>query len=93
MEYGPPNPPTLVVFDDSQELLIALIKGRILQYKGIKYCYSTEAPYEFLCLRTSLGDLPIADWGRIGHIDLMCRVLIGKKLKEVFMPFAIQEDK
>ncbi len=82
--------PEPVVFDTPEDLLIAMIRGRHLEYEGMEYYYNTEAPYEFRWSKQWDDDETGDDWG-VAITDTMVHILVSKKLKELD-PIHIEVD-
>ncbi len=72
------NNPETVIFNNGGNLLIAMIRGRHLKFKGVEYSYSEEGKGSEFYSRKENGD-----WKVINSIRFMCKVLIGKKVIDV----------
>ncbi len=83
--------PEPVVFDNPEDLLVAMIRGRHFEYKGITYSFFNKETAEFRWDKENGKTKPIAKWGVIQSIPDMCNLLVGYKLKDVD-PISIEVD-
>ncbi len=90
MKYVRPKKIPPVVFDNPEDLLISMIRGRRFEYECIVYYYNVEAPYEFRWSKQWDNNETGGDWG-VAITDKMVHILVGKKLKEVD-PIPIEVD-
>ncbi len=68
------NKTETVVFDNSPDLLIAMIRGRRFNYKGTLYCFDKEiSDFKQVCL-LSVSDV---------SVNIMCSALVGNELIEL----------
>ncbi len=82
--------PEPVVFDNPEDLLIAMLRGRRFEYEGKVYYYNIEAPYEFRWSKQWDDGETGGDWG-VAITDTMVHTLVGNKLKEAD-PLHIEVD-
>ncbi len=85
MKYMKPKKIPPVVFDNSPDLLIAMIRGRHLELNGCTYSFSKKLSSFMYIYDGSVNVYPdgIGESKEVvNDISLICGVLVGKKLKE-----------
>ncbi len=86
-----PKKITPVVFDNSPDLLIAMIRGRHFEYKGITYSFFTKETSEFRWDKENGEPESIGDWGIIESLHDMLNLLVGSTLIEVDPQFIAKD--
>ncbi len=84
MKYVRPKKIPPVVFDNPEDLLFAMIRGRHLELNGCEYSFSKElSSFMYLYNRGVFPEGIIGNREVVTNISRVCGILVGKKLKDV----------
>ncbi len=77
------NKPEPVVFDNWEDALVGMIRGRKFEYEGIEYHYQADEPKGFQWYQEENEGKPYQDGGFISNMNAVSKLLVGSELIEV----------